>query len=160
MGKPLPSPPGPPPITNQSEAQEIVGHLSDVMDALQGVVEEETKLLRAGRLRDAAKLAPKKSNLAQLYASDTARLKASRSYFAQHFPSALNALKQRHHHFHALLQLNLTVLATMHAVSEGIMRKLSEEINRKFAPQTYGASGRTIAPKPVLAQPLTVSRVL
>jgi flagellar biosynthesis/type III secretory pathway chaperone len=159
MSKPTP-PVQPQPISTPSEANEIVGHLSDVLDALQGVVEEETKLLRAGRLRDAAKLAPTKSDLARLYANDTARLKISRTYFTQNLPSALTALKQRHHHFHALLQINLTVLATVHAVSEGIMRKLSEEVNRKFAPQTYGASGRATGPKPSLAQPLAVSRVL
>jgi hypothetical protein len=148
------------PITNPSEAQEVVGRLGDTMDALQGVVEEETKLLRAGRLREAAKLAPKKSDLARLYASDTARLKASGSYLERNLPSVLGTLKQRHHGFRALLQTNLTVLATAHAVSEGIMRKLSEDINRKMSPQVYGASGRASAPKPQTFQPLTLSRVL
>ena len=61
MTKPRPPAGAPQPITTETEAKEIVGHLSDVMDALQGVVEEETKLLRTGRLRDAAKLAPTKS---------------------------------------------------------------------------------------------------
>jgi hypothetical protein len=162
MAKPRTAAPVPQvsPIANPSEAREVVGRIGDTMDALQGVVEEETKLLRAGRLREAAKLAPKKSDLAQLYAADTARLKASGSYLEQNLPSALGALKQRHHDFRALLQTNLTVLATAHAVSEGIMRKLSEEINRKMSPQVYGASGRTSAPKPQTFQPLTLSRVL
>jgi hypothetical protein len=78
----------------------------------------------------------------------------------QNLPSALTALKQRHQYFQALLQINLTVLATVHSVSEGIMRKLSEEVNRQIAPQVYGASGRATAPKRQFAQPLTVSRVL
>jgi len=147
------------PISDPTEAREVVGHLSDVMDALLEVLEEETKLLRAGRLREAVKLEPTKSQLAQLYVADSARLKLSIPYFMQNLPSALTALKQRHHSFQAMLQMNLTVLATVHAVSEGIMRKLSEEVNRKSAPQTYGASGRATNPKPQLAQPLTISRV-
>jgi hypothetical protein len=162
MAKPRSSPAVPQvaPISNPSEAREIVARLGDTMDALQGVVEEETKLLRAGRLRDAAKLATKKTDLARIYAADTARLKASGSYLEQNLPSALRTLKQRHHDFRALLQTNLTVLATAHAVSEGIMRKLSEDINRKMSPQVYGATGRASAPKPQTFQPLTLSRVL
>ena len=56
--------------------------------------------------------------------------------------------------FRALLQINLTVLATAHAVSEGIMRGVSDELARKAAPQTYGATGRANAPGPSAAQPL------
>jgi hypothetical protein len=40
------------------------------------------------------------------------------------------------------------------------MRGVSDELARKAAPSTYGASGRTNAPKPSAAQPLAVSRVL
>ena len=38
--------------------------------------------------------------------------------------------------------MNLTVLATAHAVSESIMRGVSAELARKATPQAYGASGR------------------
>ena len=41
--------------------------------------------------------------------------------------------------FNALLQINLTVLATAHAVSEGLIRGAHAEVARKNAPQTYGA---------------------
>src|SRR5215470_4815766 len=104
------------PVATPTEAQEAVGSLGDIMDALLEVVAEETKLLRAGRLRDAAKLEPTKSHLAKLYASGAARLQTSIPYFAKNLPSALAVLKQRHQNFEALLQINLTVLATMHAV--------------------------------------------
>jgi hypothetical protein len=73
---------------------------------------------------------------------------------------ALADLNRKHEEFRALLQINLTVLATAHAVSEGIMRGVSDELARKAAPSTYGASGRTNVPGPSAAQPLTVSRVL
>ena len=66
----------------------------------------------------------------------------------------IDALHQRHDLFHALLQINLTVLATAHAVSEGIMRGVHDEVTRKSAPQTYGASGRPAAPPRSAAQPL------
>ena len=58
------------------------------------------------------------------------------------WPREIDALRQRHDVFHALLQINLTVLATAHAVSEGIMRGVSEEVNAQDRRRsTYGASG-------------------
>jgi hypothetical protein len=148
------------PIGNQVEAQQVIGHLSDVMDALLGVVEEETKLVRAGRLSEAARLGGKKTDLARHYLADTARLQASHPYLSKTAPSVLQVLRERHNTFRSMLQINLTVLATAHAVSEGIIRGVSAEINRKAAPQTYGASGRQTAPHPRHAQPLTLSRSL
>jgi hypothetical protein len=62
--------------------------------------------------------------------------------------------------FRAVLQKNMVVLATAHAVSEGIMRRLSGDLARKAAPQVYGASGRTAAPNPRHGRPLAVSRTL
>jgi len=59
-----------------------------------------------------------------------------------------------------MLQINLTVLATAHAVAEGIIRGVADEINKAAAPQVYGASGNRTPPSPRNAQPLAVSRVL
>ena len=83
-----------------------------------------------------------------------------RAQFAKDAPEALAQLERKHDEFRALLQINLTVLATAHAVSEGIMRGVSDELARKTAPSTYGATGRANAPGPNAAQPLAVSRVL
>jgi hypothetical protein len=52
------------------------------------------------------------------------------------------------------------VLATAHAVSEGIIRGVSGELARKQSPSTYGATGRTNAPNNKRSQPLAISRSL
>jgi hypothetical protein len=148
------------PIVDQGEAQQVIGHLSDVMDALLALVEEETKLVRLGRLTDVAQMAEKKTKLARLYLADSSRLQASQPYLAKTVPGVLQVLRERHNTFRSMLQINLTVLATAHAVAEGIIRGVSDEINRNAAPQLYGASGRQAAPPPRNAQPLAVSRVL
>jgi hypothetical protein len=59
-----------------------------------------------------------------------------------------------------LLQVNLTVLATAHAVSEGIIRGVNGEIQRRRNPQGYTAAGQRAAPNHRYATPLTVSRSL
>jgi flagellar biosynthesis/type III secretory pathway chaperone len=148
------------PIGNQTEAQQVIGQLSDVMDALVGLVDEETKLVRAGRLSEVVRLAGQKTKLARLYLGYTARLQASQDYLLQAVPGVLQVLRERHNTFRAMLQVNLTVLATAHAVAEGIIRGVSEEINRQSAPQIYGASGRRTTPDTRNARPLALSRVL
>ena len=155
----LPAPLGAP-IQNAAEGEQLITHLAQVMDALLGTVEEETRLVRAGKLRAAAMLAQPKAELAQHYVADVTRLKNNQSLLAQLVPDMLDALKRRHDLFRALLQINLTVLATAHAVSEGIVRGVSGELARRAAPQTYSASGRTNVPAPRAAPPLVVSRVL
>jgi hypothetical protein len=131
------------------------------MDALIGLVQQETHLLRNGHLAAAAKLFTAKGELAQSYTLDTLRLRASRAKLSRLMSiEQLQALRQRHDSFRALLQTNLTVLATAHAVSEGIVRGVSCEMARKAAPQTYGASGRAVAPHKTAAQPLALSRTL
>jgi flagellar biosynthesis/type III secretory pathway chaperone len=147
------------PVTTPAEAQELFGHLNDVMDALLAIVEEETQLVRAGRLGEVTRLGPTKADLAYLYLGDIARAKASSTYLSQQHRKMLEDLRRRHDNFHCLLQINLTVLATAHAVAEGIMRGVASELNSKAAPQVYGASGRQTAAKP-RGVPLAVSRAL
>jgi hypothetical protein len=147
-------------IASKAEIVSLIAHLSGVMDQLLAVVEQETQLVRAGKLSEAGQLAQIKTDLAQAYMADASRLKADPGMTKHLAGGEIDALRQRHDLFHALLQINLTVLATAHAVSEGIMRGVHEEVTRKSVPQTYGASGRHAAPPRSASQPLTVSRVL
>jgi hypothetical protein len=146
--------------TDHSEAEAFAAHFDRIMQALLDVVEEETALVRAGRLSDAAKLEQPKADLARLYLADSAKMKTLGPLMRQSLPDLLAALRQRHDTFRALLQINLTVLATAHAVAEGLVRGVSDELARKSAPRTYGATGRPTTPPPNAAQPLAVSRRL
>jgi hypothetical protein len=148
------------PVDSPGEAEALIKHLSEVMDALLGTVEEETELVRAGKLYEASKLEPAKAELSLMYIADTTRIKASRSYLARTAPARVEDLRKRHDMFRALLQINLTVLATAHAVSESIMRGVSQELARKATPHGYIASGEPASPVPSSWQPLTISRVL
>lgn len=148
------------PIETLGEAEKVIGRLESIMDSLLATIEEETSLVRAGRLNDATTLETAKAELARQYSLDTERLKVSKQFLSRALPDAVNALRKRHDTFHALLQTNLTVLATAHAVSEGIIRGVSSEMARKQVPQTYGATGRANTPGPKASQPLAVSRSL
>ncbi|MBX9773186.1 MAG: hypothetical protein K2Y71_02140 [Xanthobacteraceae bacterium] len=148
------------PVATTADANELAAHYISVMDSLLDVIQQETELVRAGHLKRAAELEQTKTELSRLYVADTLRLRANRALIDQITPQTMPELVRRHNDFRALLQINLTVLATAHAVSEGIVRGVSGELARKAAPSTYGASGRANAPSPRNAMPMAVSRVL
>jgi hypothetical protein len=147
-------------IASAGEAERAIANLNKIMDRLVETVEEETTRARAGRLLATAELDEAKVELARRYAAESERVKNARGLIAQSLPEALDALHKRHAAFQALLQTNLTVLATAHAVSEGIIRGVSDELARKQSPSTYGASGRANAPSARASQPLALSRTL
>lgn len=150
----------PVPIASKSDAERAIANLNSIMDSLVQTVEEETARVRAGRLRDAVELDEAKVELARRYAVETERMSAAKDIVAQSLPAQLDALRKRHEAFQGLLKTNLTVLATAHAVSEGIIRGVSGELARKQAPSTYGASGRANTPGSKASQPLAISRTL
>jgi len=132
----------------------------DVMSALLGVIERETELVRAGKLREAMAFEQQKSELSRRYVSTVAHLKASQKFLAQAAPELLTALHRHHDVFRAMLQINLTVLATAHAVSESIVRGVNTEMQSRNIPNTYTSAGRRAAPGPRHMTPLAVSRSL
>jgi hypothetical protein len=150
----------PRPIETADDAKLAIGELTEVMDGLEAVVVEETELVRAGDLRKATGLGQRKTELSGHYFRATERLKASGRPLARLVPQDAGKLARRHELLQAVLKTNLMVLATAHAVSEGIMRRLSGDLARKACPQGYGASGQATVPDPKRAQPLALSRTL
>lgn len=147
-------------IGTADEAERVLDNLNTIMDRLIETVEAETAHMRKGRLRDALALESEKQELAARYAAESGRVQVSSGMIAKALPQALAKLRDRHTAFQALLQTNLTVIATAHAVSEGIIRGVSGELARKQTPSTYGAGGRANAPSPRAGQPLAISRTL
>jgi hypothetical protein len=148
------------PASTPAGARKLAEDLVEVMNALLVVIERETTLVRAGNVREAIKLEPKKTELSRRYMSAISVMKASHSYLAQATPELLSALHRHHDVFRAMLQVNLTVLATAHAVSEGIVRGVNIEMQRRNIPQTYTASGNRAVPGPRNMTPIVVSRSL
>jgi hypothetical protein len=163
MSPPLQRPPQPsaiPLAATPADARKLAEGLMEVMSALLGVIERETELVRAGKVREAMALEGKKTELSRRYVGIIAHLKSSQSYLARATPELLTTLHRHHDTFRAMLQVNLTVLATAHAVSEGIVRGVNAEMQRRNVPNTYTAAGQRAAPGPRNISPLAVSRSL
>jgi hypothetical protein len=155
-GAPAPSPVAAAPAA----ARKLAENLMEAMSALLAVIEHETELVRAGKLREAMTFEPRKAELSRNYVNAVGQLKASQKQLAQAAPELLKTLHRHHEVFRSMLQINLTVLATAHAVSENIVRGVNAEMQRRSMPNTYTAAGRRTAPSPRQTTPLSVSRSL
>ena len=123
-------------LATPAEARKLAEDLMDVMSALLGVIERETELVRAGKVREAMRLEDAEGASCRAATSvAVAHLKASQKYLTQIAPELLTTLHRHHDTFRAMLQVNLTVLATAHAVSEGIVRGVNTEIQRRNIPE-------------------------
>lgn len=149
-----------PTAATPAEARKLAEGLIQIMSALLGIVERETELVRKGNVREAMTLETEKSEMSRQYVDAVGRLTRSRDYLKQSTPELLTALHRHHDTFRAMLQVNLTVLATAHAVSEGIVRGVNGEIQRRSLPNGYTAAGQRATPGPRHVTPLSVSRSL
>jgi hypothetical protein len=146
--------------TSEAEARKLAEELLEVMSTLLNVVERETELVRAGQLRQAMSFEQKKKELSNRYVKTVGSLKASQTFLSRTAPELLTALHRHHDTFRAMLQVNLTVLATAHAVSENVVRGVNAEMQRRNIPSTYTAQGRRAAPTARHLRPLSISRSL
>jgi hypothetical protein len=142
------------------QARELAERLTEVMTLLLDVLRRETDLVRAGDVREAMKLAEKKSELSARYVSAIGYLKASQNYLTHNAPELVATLHRQHDIFRGMLQINLAVLATAHAVTEGIVRGVNVEMQRRNVPNTYTAAGQRAVAGPRHITPLAVSRSL
>ena len=149
-----------PAATSAAEARKLAENLMDVMNALLSLIERETELVRAGKLREAMQFEPQKTELSRRYVGVVGQMKASQKYLSQAAPELLKTLHRHHDVFRSMLQVNLTVLATAHAVSENIVRSVNAEMARRNMPNTYTATGKRAAPSPRHTTPLSISRSL
>jgi hypothetical protein len=157
--QPLPAP-RPASAPGSVEARKVAEDLMDAMSALLGLIERETELVRAGKLPEAMAFESKKQELSKRYAGAVSQLKANQSQLSKSAPELLSTLHRHHDAFRAMLQVNLTVLATAHAVSESVVRGVNAEIQKRNVPNTYTAAGRRATPGPRHMTPLAVSRSL
>lgn len=148
------------PITTMADAERAIDDLHALIEKLSGLMEQETELVRAGKVSHTVGLGKTKAELAHALYTAGESLKANAKFLMQTAPARCTALRRAQDAFRAVVQKNMIVLATTHAVSEGIMRRLSGDLAKKSAPQVYGATGRATAPHPKYGQPLAISKKL
>ncbi|MBN8920014.1 MAG: hypothetical protein J0H62_04825 [Rhizobiales bacterium] len=148
----------PAPALSPAEATVLVDEIIGLIDALEPVLAQETALTRTGHVADAAALQDEKAGLAARYMMATQRLKSATARSPATLAGIARRAFERHEKLRAALQLNMTVIATVHAVAEDLIRGAVAEVSKRNAPTVYGAGGRTVAPPAGKAGPIAVNR--
>jgi hypothetical protein len=147
-------------VLNAGDAERLVGAILATMAALEKLLDQETSLMRDGRIADALASERTKNELAGTYLRQLETLKANAIALARFAPGVLESLKASHKRFAGVIETNQAVLATARAVSEGLIRSLSEEVDAKSRPTTYGGNRQMTAPSSTAASPLVLSKRL
>lgn len=144
-------------VATRDEAERLVGRVLATMGDLEAVLERETAHLRAGRIRDGLAEEVQKTELAAAYMQGLEAVKANAIALARFTPASLDRLKGAHARFGQVIQANQMVLATARAVSESLVKGISDEMSRGARPQGYAPAGlRPPPPRP--SEPLVLSR--
>jgi hypothetical protein len=136
------------PVATRQEAEALLSGLTAALDSLEALLEAETELIGAGRIRDGLAEEGRKSELSAAYVLRLQLAKANVVALARLAPDALRAFRERQASFERVMSRNQTVIATARAVSEGLIRGLSEAVQREARPNVYGLPSRP----PVTAQ--------
>lgn len=129
-------------ITTRGDAEALLTRLSDSMVALVRIFEDESKLVKAGRLREAGMLVDEKTALASEYLMLIETMKANAEFIGGELPQLVEDLRRAHAAFRDILAMNLRVVSTATSVAEGVMRGATERAIRRDTPGGYGANGR------------------
>ena len=71
------------PVASAAEGALLIGRPAEARASLLGVLEEETQLVRAGRISEVARIEPQKSELARRYVADAGAVRANALYLAR-----------------------------------------------------------------------------
>lgn len=147
----------PPPELSIVDAAERLARLAETVTRLTDVIQEETRLMRAGAYAAAGALEGSKGELSSRYMLDIGAVTSNAQAVAAQPRERLDEMEGLHVAFRAALDENLAVLGTARSVAESLLRGVAEELGAKAAPKTYGASGAAYGHRPAAA-PMALSR--
>ena len=130
------------PIGGPEDVQRLVGAIEQIMDALDDVLDEETVLLREGKLHQALNLVEAKNQLSIQYMLLQKAITANAALVKQLAPQDTEQLTRRHHLFQNTLQANLAVIATAREVSSELISDINQQVQKGARAETYGQSGQ------------------
>ena len=128
-------------LFDRKQVEEICNGLEAEMETLIGLVQEETALVRSGKLFAAGELQEQKAECARRFVESFGAVQKMRSDLERVAPAAIDRLRRRHEEFRSMLQLNLAVLAAAREVSDNLIDAISAGLGKSHAPRGYGPAG-------------------
>jgi flagellar biosynthesis/type III secretory pathway chaperone len=141
-------------------AVELCALVMNTLDTLVSVLNQETTLLRAGRLKDAGELTSEKTRLAQDYMGFARSVQRQLPRLREEAPAAVEHLRSGHERLATQMAENLKVIATARAVTEDLLTDVATALGAKSRPRTYGATGQVGGSVPPAASGVSINRAL
>ena len=145
---------------DEMPAKELCRRAIETLDALVSVMNQETTLLRAGRLRDASTYTAEKTALAQDYTGLVRSIQRQTSRLLKEAPVEVRELRAGHERLAIQMAENLKVLATARTVPEEILTDEAETVGRQSRTRTYGADGELTKATGTAARGIAINRAL
>ena len=129
-------------VATALEAERLLAELSAALGALETYLEAESDLIGAGRIREGLAGEGRKAELSAAYVRLLQQAKGNVVALARLAPDSLRGFRSRQVAFERVTGRNQAVIATARAVAEGLIRGLSEAVQRETRPTVYGAPSR------------------
>jgi hypothetical protein len=141
-------------------AEDLCAHAESALTALVDVMNQETTLLRAGHMREAGKLTPDKTRMAQDYVTLARAVQRQNARLGEEAPAALERLRLGHESLATQMAENLRVLATAKTVTEDVLTDVARMVGQKDRTRTYGNAGKLSSDPNAAARGLAINRAL
>lgn len=130
------------PIPSRDEAGQMVDRIVETVERLNSIMQRETDLIRAAKLKEAGQLVEDKATLAGLYQRELEAVRAAASVIGRLVPDRAELLRNRLAGLQETLSVNLAVVGTARAVAEDMMRTVADEVSKREMPTVYGMHGQ------------------
>ncbi len=121
--------------------EEVCADAHDTLTKLVDIMNNETTLLRAGRLLEASELAAPKAELAQKYVGLARAIQHNAKLLKETAPHLLMELQKHQTALATQMAENMRVLATAKTLSEEIIGDVAAQLGQAQKPKTYGGNG-------------------
>ena len=149
-----------PAVIDDMPAVELCRRALDTLETLVSVMNEETTLMRAGRLKDAGEVSSRKTVLAQDYVTLVRSIQRQTARLLKEAPEDVRRLRAAHERLATQMAENLKVLATARNVTEVILTDVARAVGEKDRAKTYGADGSVPQQQPASGRGIAVNRAL
>jgi flagellar biosynthesis/type III secretory pathway chaperone len=141
-------------------ATELCGRAAGTLDELVTIMNQETTLLRAGRMREAGALTADKTRLAQDYVILARSVQRQIVRLKAEAPHDVERLRNGHERLATQMADNLKVIATARSVTEDLLSDVAAAIGQTARPKTYGAGGQIASSPSHAARGIAINRAL
>jgi flagellar biosynthesis/type III secretory pathway chaperone len=141
-------------------ANDLCSIALSTLDRLVTILNQETVLLRSGRMREASGITAEKTRLAQDYMGFARSVQRELPRLRVEAPAMVEAMRVRHEQFATQMAENLRVIATARTVTEDLLTDVANAMSATQRPKTYGASGTMSGQPPVPAMGVSINRAL